>query len=49
MKRILRAIARGDVDLEEAKRIVAACAASEDLREGLSARRERRPPEFRGG
>jgi enoyl-CoA hydratase/carnithine racemase len=48
MKRILRQIAGGDLDEEEAKRLVAACAASEDLREGLAARRERRPPEFRG-
>jgi enoyl-CoA hydratase/carnithine racemase len=49
MKRILGQIARGDVDEQEAERVVAACAASEDLREGLAARRERRDPEFRGG
>jgi len=48
MKRIIRQVARGEVDEEEAKRIVAACAASEDLREGLAARRERRDPRFRG-
>ena len=48
MKRILRQIARGQVDEEEAERSVAACAASADLREGLAARRERRDPEFRG-
>jgi enoyl-CoA hydratase len=49
MKRILRQIARGHVDEEEAQRLVSACAASDDLREGLSARRDRRDPDFRGG
>ena len=49
MKRLLREIARGEVDADEARRLVASCAASQDLREGLAARRERRPPEFRGG
>lgn len=49
MKRLLREIARGEVDVDEARRLVSACAASQDLREGLTARRERRPPEFRGG
>jgi enoyl-CoA hydratase/carnithine racemase len=49
MKRILRQIARGKVDEVEVRRLVDACAASEDLREGLRARRERRDPEFRGG
>jgi enoyl-CoA hydratase/carnithine racemase len=48
MKRIVRQIARGDVDEAEARRLMATCAASEDLREGLEARRERRRPEFRG-
>ena len=48
MKRILRQIARGEVDEEEARRTVAACATSRDLREGLAARRARRDPEFRG-
>jgi enoyl-CoA hydratase/carnithine racemase len=48
MKRIMRQIARGDVDEAEARRLVATCAASEDVREGLAARRERRMPEFRG-
>lgn len=48
MKRILRAIGRGELDETEAKQLVAACATSQDLREGLAARRERRDPEFRG-
>lgn len=48
MKQMLRAIARGELDEAEAKRLVDACAASQDLREGLAARRERRVPEFRG-
>jgi enoyl-CoA hydratase len=48
MKRIVRQIARGEVDEEQARRLIAACEASEDLREGLAARRERRSPEFRG-
>jgi enoyl-CoA hydratase/carnithine racemase len=48
MKRILRQVARGEVDAKEASRLVAACATSADLREGLAARRERRDPDFRG-
>lgn len=48
MKRILRQIARGEIDDEEAERTIAACAASADLREGLAARRERRNPGFSG-
>jgi len=48
MKRLLRDIARGTVDETEAERLIEACATSEDLREGLRARRERRDPEFRG-
>jgi enoyl-CoA hydratase/carnithine racemase len=48
MKRILRDLARGTIDEEGARKLVEACAASSDLREGLRARREGRPPEFRG-
>ncbi len=48
MKRILRQVARGTVDEKEAEALIARCADSEDLREGLLARRERRDPEFRG-
>jgi enoyl-CoA hydratase/carnithine racemase len=48
MKRIVREVARGEVNEEAAQRLVAACADSEDLREALRARREGRTPEFRG-
>lgn len=48
MKRILRQVARGVLDEAGAKHLVAACASSRDLREGLAARRERRDPTFRG-
>jgi len=48
MKRIVRQAAHGAVDEAEARRLMDACAASADLREGLAARRERRDPEFRG-
>jgi enoyl-CoA hydratase/carnithine racemase len=48
MKRILRELALGVLDPEETARLVARCQESEDLREGLRARREGRPPEFRG-
>jgi len=48
MKRILSQIARGDLDRDEAGRIVATCDASDDLVEGLRAWRERRDPDFVG-
>jgi enoyl-CoA hydratase/carnithine racemase len=48
MKRILRQLARGEADPREANRVVEACESSWDLKEGLAARRERRPPKFRG-
>jgi len=48
MKRILNGIASGAVEPDEAARLVRACAESEDLKEGLRARREGRPPRFTG-
>lgn len=48
MKRLLRAVASDSVDEAEATGLIERCAVSEDLREGLRARREGRPPEFRG-
>jgi enoyl-CoA hydratase/carnithine racemase len=48
MKRILRGIAAGTLDDESAQTLIDHCAASEDFREGLAARREGRAPRFRG-
>jgi len=48
MKRLLLAVARGSVDPDDAEQLIEACAASDDLVEGLLARRERRSPDFRG-
>jgi enoyl-CoA hydratase/carnithine racemase len=48
MKQLVLGSASHDLDLEEADRLVRACAASDDLQEGLRAKRERRDPEFRG-
>ncbi len=48
MKRILRELALGTLDRQEADRLVSQCETSEDLAEGLAARREDRAPEFRG-
>jgi enoyl-CoA hydratase/carnithine racemase len=48
MKRVLREIAYGELDEAATRRLVEACAASSDLREGLRARREGRAPSFRG-
>ena len=48
MKRILRGISAGALDAGEVEELVRRCEASEDLREGLLARREGRPAEFRG-
>jgi enoyl-CoA hydratase/carnithine racemase len=48
MKRTLRQVAHATVDEAEARRLMDACAASADQREGLAAWRERRDPEFRG-
>lgn len=48
MKRSLDEIARGSWDAEALAARVAACAASEDLREGLAAFAARRAPRFQG-
>ena len=48
MKRILLGLALGTLTEAEAEGLVGRCDTSEDLAEGLSARREGRPPEFRG-
>ena len=48
MKRILNQAASGAVDVAEAEARIAECASSQDLREGLRAKREGRPPTFEG-
>lgn len=48
MKRILRRIAEGALDEAEVEELVARCEGSDDLKEGLAARREGRAAEFRG-
>jgi len=48
MKRILRDITTGALDDVEVERLVRRCETSDDLKEGLLARREGRAPEFRG-
>jgi enoyl-CoA hydratase len=48
MKRLLLDLAAGSVDRDEAARLIARCAESEDLAEGLAAWEEGRTPEFRG-
>jgi enoyl-CoA hydratase/carnithine racemase len=48
MKRVLLGAASASLDLEEADRLVRECSASEDLREGLRAKKEHRAPDFRG-
>ena len=46
MKSILSAVSRGVLDEAEMRELVARCDASEDLKEGLRARREGRAPDF---
>jgi enoyl-CoA hydratase/carnithine racemase len=48
MKRLIRDVAQGSVDPAEAAALMATCAASDDFREGVKARREGRSPLFRG-
>lgn len=48
MKRLLLGLVDHTLDPTEAERLVAVCAESEDLREGLRARRENRRPIFEG-
>lgn len=48
MKRILRGLSLGRLDADEADALIARCQDSDDLHEGLRARREGRAPVFRG-
>ena len=48
MKRIMRGVADGSMDSLEASGIIERCNASDDLREGITAWKERRDPEFHG-
>jgi len=48
MKKYLNAIARGDADDEAMANDIARADASDDLREGMLAWQEKRPPRFRG-
>ena len=47
-KRLLTQVVSGSVDIEEARALVARCASSSDLQEGLAAKREGREPRFEG-
>jgi len=48
MKKIIDAIVENSLDREEAKVIADQCWNSDDLKEGLSAQKEKREPLFRG-
>jgi enoyl-CoA hydratase/carnithine racemase len=48
MKRLVREVAQGTVEPGRAAELIERCAASQDFREGVKARREGRPPRFRG-
>lgn len=48
MKSILRQSAMGDIDPDVARELSTRCLASQDLQEGLAAKREKRSPRFEG-
>ena len=48
MKTLIHQVAAGDVDPDHARRLVEACAQSEDQQEGFAAQREKRKPRFSG-
>jgi enoyl-CoA hydratase/carnithine racemase len=48
MKQLIRGVAEGAIDADEARRLIAECADSSDLREGLRAYHEDRSPDFEG-
>ncbi|MGB1779430.1 MAG: enoyl-CoA hydratase/isomerase family protein [Longimicrobiales bacterium] len=48
MKRIMRAITDNSIDTLDVDRIIQRCTASDDLREGIRAWKERRDPRFEG-
>lgn len=48
MKRTIDELSRGALDEPAARARIAACWGSEDLKEGLAAMKEKRPPAFRG-
>ena len=48
MKQLIRGVAEETIDPDEVKRLIAGCYDSADLREGLRAHHEARPPKFEG-
>ena len=48
MKRAIEQYAQAEPDVPAIRQSMRQCAASDDLREGLAALRERRPPSFKG-
>ena len=48
MKRAIEQFAQAEPDISAIRQNMRECATSEDLREGLAALRERRPPDFKG-
>ena len=48
MKRAIEQFAQAEPDIPAIRQNMRECATSEDLREGLAALRERRPPDFKG-
>ena len=47
MLEIIRQLERGDLDREQANQLAKACSDSEDVQEGITAQREKRPAVFR--